>query len=51
MAESDQGRIGDHIQINPPFIVGEPEISAIVHALDETLSSLTRTASVDPSGV
>lgn len=33
------GRDGDHLQISPPFIVTEQEISSIVEALDEALTS------------
>ncbi|MCO5070237.1 MAG: aspartate aminotransferase family protein [Rhizobiaceae bacterium] len=34
------GKGGDHIQISPPFIIGESEIDILIDALDESLIQL-----------
>lgn len=36
------GRDGDHLQISPPFIIGEAEIALIVAALDDALTAVQR---------
>jgi adenosylmethionine-8-amino-7-oxononanoate aminotransferase len=36
------GKDGDHIQISPPFVIGEQEIDVLVNALDETLAVVGR---------
>jgi adenosylmethionine-8-amino-7-oxononanoate aminotransferase len=38
------GRDGDHLQISPPFTITEQEISIIVEALDDALSSIRQSA-------
>jgi adenosylmethionine-8-amino-7-oxononanoate aminotransferase len=36
------GKVGDHIQISPPFIIAEAEIDLLVGALDESLAAVAR---------
>jgi adenosylmethionine-8-amino-7-oxononanoate aminotransferase len=42
--QSNHGRDGDHIQISPPYIVSEAEITLIVSALDDALAEIVRPA-------
>lgn len=41
---SNHGRDGDHIQISPPYIISETEITALVTALDDSLGDVARQA-------
>lgn len=41
---SNHGRDGDHIQISPPYIISETEITALVTALDDALGDVARQA-------
>jgi adenosylmethionine-8-amino-7-oxononanoate aminotransferase len=41
---SNFGKDGDHIQISPPFTVSRAEIDLLVEALDEVLTSISRSA-------
>lgn len=40
--QSNFGRHGDHVQISPPFIISEKEISEIIDALDGAISEVGR---------
>jgi hypothetical protein len=42
--QSNLGRHGDHIQLSPPFIISESEVSQITEALDDALVEVARHA-------
>jgi adenosylmethionine-8-amino-7-oxononanoate aminotransferase len=39
---SHTGKVGDHIQISPPFVISESEVDILVGALDESLGVVER---------